>query len=818
MVTSGTRKGSWSRFSLDTTPPLASAPAAGARDERLGLQAVALGIAFLATAWLGQALAMPGSPIAAIWIPSGLQLAVLVLRPPRTWPAFVAAVAVADLAFNVTMHHPPTLAAAFIATNAAEAVAAAALIQRLVGVRPALETIRELLVLVGVAAAVSAVGAVFAASAVQAVHGAPWVAAWASWWGSSVGGIVVVAPLVVSLVAGRLHPRRRTGEAAALAALLACAATLVLLVPPGSPLTHKFLLFPPLVWAALRFGVRGVATAGLAIGLLMLLGASRGLGDLAPHGVAPAALGAHIQLFLVVVLATCHALAISAAQRERAVREARAAREQFDLFLRHSPVLVFLNEAESGRAVALSRGFEAFTGHTVEQMLGRRCDEFFPPELSARFRTSDAQVVAEGRALEFEDEVAGRRFVTVKFPLRREDGTLLIGGFATDVTDERQAEVAGRLASVGTLAAGIAHEINNPLAFVDANLSFSIDRLRAAAAAAPREVLPALVEAREGAQRMRDIVRDLQTFSRPSEERSAPADVREPLRAALNLARNELRHRAEVVLELGEAPAVLAAEHRLAQVFLNLLVNAAHAIPPNGASEHRITLRSGRAADGWAFVEVADSGCGIAPDVRPRIFEPFFTTKPGQGTGLGLSICHGIVVGLGGRIEVESEPGRGSVFRVLLPPATGDAAPAPPPPPAPPPAVRGRVLVVDDEALVGRAVARVLGAAHEVVCVTDPREALARVLAAEPFDLVLCDLMMPRMSGIELYEQVVAALPGLERRFVFMTGGAFTDGARDFLERTSCAQVAKPFEVAGLRDLVARLLAEEHAERAPGPR
>jgi CheY-like chemotaxis protein len=228
----------------------------------------------------------------------------------------------------------------------------------------------------------------------------------------------------------------------------------------------------------------------------------------------------------------------------------------------------------------------------------------------------------------------------------------------------------------------------------------------------------------------------------------------------------------------------------------------------------RVATRT--APDGWAVVEVTDTGSGIAPEARARIFEPFFTTKPlGQGTGLGLSVCHGIVSGLGGRIEVESEPGRGSTFRVLLPPAAAGAAPPAAPPRPRPDGARARLLVVDDEQLIGSTIRRLLSA-HEVVALTDPREALARLTDGEHFDLVLCDLMMPQLSGMELYDAVAAARPEVARRMVFMTGGAFTERARQFLERTGHPQLAKPFAPQDLRDQVRGWLGAVRGAAPPG--
>jgi signal transduction histidine kinase len=242
---------------------------------------------------------------------------------------------------------------------------------------------------------------------------------------------------------------------------------------------------------------------------------------------------------------------------------------------------------------------------------------------------------------------------------------------------EAQLVVAGRMASVGTLAAGVAHEINNPLACVASNLGFVADQLEVpweeVGPELRAEVDQALADAREGVGRIRDVVDDLRVFARGRDDEPQPVDVRRVMRAAATMVRPELRDRARIELELSDVPPVRASEARLCQVFVNLLVNAAHATPPGAPDDHPIRLYA-RARGTEVIAEVRDSGRGIPPEVLPRVFEPFFTTKgPGGGTGLGLSVCHGIVSALGGSIEAESEPGRGSTFRVRLPSAARES-------------------------------------------------------------------------------------------------------------------------------------------------
>jgi PAS domain S-box-containing protein len=385
-------------------------------------------------------------------------------------------------------------------------------------------------------------------------------------------------------------------------------------------------------------------------------------------------------------------------------------------------------------------------------------------------------------------------------------------GVASDVTERRamqaRLELAQRMAGLGTLAAGVAHEINNPLASLSANVDF----LAAEDVTAGRDpdVAAALRDARDAAERVRDVVQNLQRFSRPGPGGRAPTDVRAELEAALRLANNEIRHRARVEVRVGALPLVDAGGHELGQVFLNLLVNAAQAIPEGDAASHLIRVDAGTDELGRARIEIGDTGSGIAPELLERIFDPFFTTKPhGGGTGLGLAIAHRIVVDAGGEIFVESTVGRGSTFRVVFPPsrAAGDAAPASPVIISAAPAPRRRLLVVDDDALVVRALVRSLSQAYDVEGVGSAADALARLDVGPRFDTVLCDLMMPQMTGMELHARVAARDPALAARMVFITGGAFSAAATDFLARTRNTCIEKPFETARLRDAISRVLA-----------
>jgi PAS domain S-box-containing protein len=396
----------------------------------------------------------------------------------------------------------------------------------------------------------------------------------------------------------------------------------------------------------------------------------------------------------------------------------------------------------------------------------------------------------------------------------------LVYAIARDVTAEREAAaeldrlrrqlmLADRLASVGTLAAGVAHEINNPLAYVCANLDMLIEEL----AGEHGERLEMAREAREGADRIRTIVRGLKTFSRSEAERRQVIDVIPVIELSINMANNEIRHRARLVRDYGPIPHVEADDSRLGQVFINLLVNAAQAMSEHDAERNEIRIATSTDAAGNAVIDVFDTGRGIPPDALEHIFEPFFTTKPaGVGTGLGLSICHNIVSAMGGQLVASNRPGGGASFRLTLPRATSTPVIVPPRPQPAPTTRRASVLVVDDDVSVAASLGRQLRQ-HDVTSVTTARAALDLVLAGKPFDVILSDLMMPGMSGMELHAELVRTTPDLASRMVFITGGAFTTAANEFLDRIDNDRLDKPFTGAEVRAAIERVLDRGHSTR-----
>lgn len=410
----------------------------------------------------------------------------------------------------------------------------------------------------------------------------------------------------------------------------------------------------------------------------------------------------------------------------------------------------------------------------------------------------------------FRHQSGSWRWLSVQLLVERKS---LIGSWR-DLTDDRamreQLLIADRTMSMGLLAAGVAHGINNPLASVMANVDMAgrdvRERARALGVSADfSEVRAALDDAHEGAVRIRDVVRDLRLVARPQDEKTGPVDAERVMESALHLAANELLGSARVVTSYGKAPPVEASEARLGQVFFNIIVNAAQAMAGHKKGGNELRVSTGTDASGAVVViEITDNGPGMPPEVLHRLFTPFFTTKAvGQGTGLGLSISHRIVTGFGGSLDVSSDVGKGTTFRISLPRArAGGSVVAPAPAPSKVAATRGRVLVIDDEPMITRALQRILSEHHDVTTLGSAEEALQRLAGGERFDVILCDLMMPGMTGMDLHAELLHVAPEQVTRMLFLTGGAFTPRAKAFLDDPAHERIEKPFNAAHLRALI----------------
>jgi signal transduction histidine kinase len=374
---------------------------------------------------------------------------------------------------------------------------------------------------------------------------------------------------------------------------------------------------------------------------------------------------------------------------------------------------------------------------------------------------------------------------------------------------------ANRLAALGTLAAGIAHEVNNPLTYIMANLQYLLDRMPALAVGpAAKEASEILADTLDGTRRIAKIVNQAQLVAPTATgDSEALLDLRAALEASVDRLQTQMRRRAVLTTTYDGRPSVRGDRGRLEQLFTNLLLNAMQAIPEGKPRENRINVTLYALSQGQAVVEISDTGVGISPDVQERIFQPFFTTKPvGQGAGLGLAICQGIVSALGGDITFETEVGRGSSFRVNLPalPSVQEPAPVQRSAPAPRLPAGSRVLVIDDDPLMLRACRYILGPDYEV-SFAQGEQAGMRLLAEEPpFEMILCELMLEEASGMDLATRLETDRPDLARRLIFMTGGALTPAAQTLIDSKRYPCISKPFD----RD---HLIAAMAARGVPAP-
>jgi CheY-like chemotaxis protein len=368
-----------------------------------------------------------------------------------------------------------------------------------------------------------------------------------------------------------------------------------------------------------------------------------------------------------------------------------------------------------------------------------------------------------------------------------------------------------KLAAMSTLLAGVAHELNNPLAVVIGRSALL--RAKTQDEALRRET----TQLEEAAERCARIVKNFLALARQEPPERAPCSLDLLVRDAVEILAYPLRvDGVELRLELaGDQHELQADVHQLQQVVINLVSNAHHAV--RGTPTRRITLRTEyEAARDLAQLTVEDTGPGIPPDIERRIFEPFFTTKPlGQGTGLGLPLCRGIVEDHGGQLRVEGRPGLGARFVVELP---GLARPAPLTGPArvgTPRVAPCRILVVDDEPTVATVIADLLATdGHDVETLTSATAALDR-LATRPYDVVFTDVRMPELDGVAFYRALEQRHPAICARLIFLTGDILDPTLGEFLRQSGRPSVAKPCALPQLRRALAQVLAPAPSARAP---
>jgi C4-dicarboxylate-specific signal transduction histidine kinase len=436
-----------------------------------------------------------------------------------------------------------------------------------------------------------------------------------------------------------------------------------------------------------------------------------------------------------------------------------------------------------------------------------RFEALVHPNDRARFLAAREAAEAAGKSLRFEGRFvlpSGRErwLQCVAQPTRLAQGAVAWDGLLVDVSERMELQsqllLTDRLAVIGTIAAALSHEVNNPLFCVSTSLIAIAEQLSAVSEQV--QVHQLIDEALAGIQRIEHTLADLRSFSRATGDGPSSVRVTQVLDASIRLASNEIRHRAQLVRDYRSDPFVVADESSLAQVFLNVLISAAQSIPEGDASSNLLCVAVWNQGD-TVQIEISDSSKGSANERLNCALDPDSDTVERLRSGVGLYVSQQLVACMGGEMSAASTERGGNCFRMSLPIVPyAEQRPVLPPLKL----VRSRtlrILVIDDEELVVRALSRSL-VGHAVTAVTSGREAIDLIRSEAPFDLVLCDVMMPDLTGADVYDAVRAQQAGAEKRIVFVTGGAFTRNAHEFLKSVPNRRIEKPFSRASLDAII----------------
>ncbi len=547
-----------------------------------------------------------------------------------------------------------------------------------------------------------------------------------------------------------------------------------------------------------------------------------------------------------------------------------ASRDRYRALIEAADEAILVVDFESGVCLEANPAASELFGYTMEELCSRTAFSLASasdPEVSRISTEIRERQRAHHPNLTFARKGGSTFLAELRAKVFESDGVKLVLFTLRDVSlrVEREEELArayqslkeaqakllhsGKLAAIGQIAGGVAHEVNNPATFILTNLRVlrehigvlraTFSRLRrlverpepvpeetqaaVQAVVADGSVDALLREANEmvddnlaGIERIASIIADLRTFSRIEQDDVRPVAVNDLVDVACNLGYAEIRHRARLIKELKRLPPVSAEPGKLAQVFTTLLVNAAHSIEEGAANENEIRV-STDVEGGFVVVAVQDSGTTIPEATRKRLFQPFYESSGRDyGSGIGLSLCAEIVRLHGGTIELASVEGRGNRFEVRLPAVAARPSSRAPSPERVPwvrgvPGKRARILVIDDDVAVLRAYRRMLSTRHDVVLATGGASGLETLANDTDFDLILCDVMMPEVDGPMVYEALLARQPALIERVVFCSGGAFTPRAKAFLGSVGNAFLPKPIDV----DALERIIQQARERRAP---
>ncbi|MGC4000924.1 MAG: MASE1 domain-containing protein [Anaeromyxobacter sp.] len=748
----------------------------------------AFSVANFALCRVGLRLTPGGGSVALFWPAAGLVFGALVMREPRRWPVILLAAGVPIAVSNVLAGQPPLLVIAFALLNALEPSLAAGLVRRLCGGRPRLSQARDVLVmLLAGPLLTSGLCALLAGAVLHRLLTAPLLPLWGHVWAGSGLGMLTVGSAVMAFTGPRQPglPRRRRAELAGMVAGTLGIAWLIFVGPAGGPVPFEFLLLPPLVWAALRSGVRGATSIGALIAFVALTATAAGQGSFILTTAEPGLAAAEAQVFCFVLIVTGLFLASTVEDRQRAADALRRSQEKYRLLVETQTDLVVKVDLV-GRFLFVSPSYCRTFGKSEAELLGHQ----FLPLVHEDDREPTARAMEallrppysaylEQRALTAE----GWRFLawSDNAVLDEAGAVVAIVGVGRDVTERREMEErlrqSEKLEAIGRVAGGVAHDFNNQLTAILGSADYLAETVQGDA-----EVRAALETVREAARRSAGLTRQLLAFARKQPSAAVSVDLDHVVDDVVALLMRSIDKRIAVRARHGAAGGALVAgdPDRLYAAVLNLGLNARDAMPEGGTltlSTAAVTLGAERAGalgvppGPCVALSVTDTGVGLSEEIRAHLFEPFFTTKPlGKGTGLGLAEVYGTVKAHHGAVAVESAAGRGTTITLYLPPVAG-AVQASSGARAGVPAARRalRVLIVDDEPAVRRSASALLRrAGHQVHESDGSRADVLRHAARPDLDLAIVDAMMPEMTCREV---VTALRSGAGRLPIVVSSG-----------------------------------------------
>jgi PAS domain S-box-containing protein len=792
---------------------------------RYAVRVVLLAATYVLAGRLGFTASAIHPVVSSAWPPSGVALAALLLMGPRFWPG----IALGAFFVNLTGGVPPLAATGIAVGNTLEALVATWLLTSFAGFRLPLERLRDVFALVVLAAIASTpMSATIGVTMLMLSGGAariPLGTIWLAWFLGDAIGILLVAPLILTWVASARLPlsARDTIEGSVLVVVLV-AFTAALF---QTPFSYVYAIFPVTIWAALRFGPRGAATASFIVSALAIGYTVRGVGPFATSTAVNNLF--QLDTFIALLALTTLILAAAIAERRTAEFALRQSRQQHQDIVHYASVGVLRTDTDGKILLANPALARILDYDGPEQLIGRDManDVYWEgtqrSAIVARFESVGEVTPLE---VQWKRSDGSPIWVDVHGRLVRDgtDGTAYFEGFIFDLTGRKNLELqfrqAQKMEAVGRLAGGVAHDFNNLLTVIASCTEFVLGD-----PTLPDEHRNDLGEVKKATDRATTLTRQLLAFGRTQVLRPSTINLNDRLAELLPMLKRLFE--TTIDLRIETAPdlwAVRADPGQIEQVLLNLAINARDAMVDGGtltfSTENAVVIAERPTSDqeytmkpgDYVLLRVRDSGVGMDEETQRKIFEPFFTTKEiGKGTGLGLATAYGIVKQSGGYIKVRTAPGKGAEFLIYLPRTEGAADKIVPIEPRDARPTSGTILIVEDEAGVRQALQRILTAdGYTVVSAENGAEAL-QVFAArgQEIDLLITDLVMPAMGGRELARQCSVLRDTL--KVIYLSGYTRDSllSQQTFEEGTEF--IEKPFTRDAILERIARVLGAERA-------